>query len=62
MGGTTLVSDSTTTPAAATATLASRLTGTGTNVSVATSDWTASGILMSGGYAGSITIVIAPGA
>lgn len=62
VGGTTLVSDSTTTPAAATATLASRLTGTGTNVSVATSDWTASGILMSGGYAGSITIVIAPGA
>ncbi|MGB7655329.1 MAG: hypothetical protein WBL74_07595 [Novosphingobium sp.] len=61
VGGTTLVSDPSAVPAATTATLASRLTGTGTNVSVATSGWTASGVLVAGSYAGKITIVIAPG-
>ena len=61
VGGTTLVSDASAIPAATTATLASRLTGTGTNVSVATSGWTASGVLVAGSYAGKITIVIAPG-
>ena len=61
VGGTTLVSDASAVPAASTATLASRLTGTGTNVSVATSGWTASGVLVAGSYAGKITIVIAPG-
>jgi hypothetical protein len=62
VGGTTLVSDPSAVAAATTATLASRLTGTGTNVSVASSGWTASGILVSGSYTGKITIVIAPGA
>ena len=61
VGGTTLVSDPSAVPAATTAILASRLTGTGTNVSVATSGWTASGVLVTGSYAGKITIVIAPG-
>lgn len=61
VGGTTLVSDPSAVPAATTTTLASRLTGTGTNVSVATSGWTASGVLVAGSYAGKITIVIAPG-
>lgn len=61
VGGSTTVSDASALPAATTATLASRLTGTGTNVSVATSAWNASGILVSGSYAGKITIVIAPG-
>ena len=61
VGGTTLVSDASVIPAATTATLASRLTGTGTNVSVATSGWTAAGVLVAGSYAGKITIVIAPG-
>jgi hypothetical protein len=58
---TTVVSDPSAVAAATTATLASRLTGTGTNVSVASSGWTASGILVSGNYTGKITIVIAPG-
>lgn len=62
VGGTTLVSDPSAVAAATTATLASRLTGTGTNVSVATSAWNASGILVSGSYAGQIQVVIAPGA
>lgn len=61
VGGTTVVSDPSAVPAATTATLASRLTGTGTNVSVATSGWTASGVLVAGSYAGKITIVVAPG-
>lgn len=58
---TTVVSDPSAVAAATTATLASRLTGTGTNVSVASSGWTASGILVSGNYTGKITILIAPG-
>lgn len=62
VGGTTLVSDSTTNPASTAATLASRLNGSGTNVSVATSGWTATGVLVSGNYTGKITIVVSPGA
>lgn len=62
VGGTTLVSDLSSNPAASTATLASRLTGTGTNVEVRTSAWTASGVLVAGSYSGKITVVIAPGA
>ncbi len=61
VGGTTLVSDPSAVPAATTATLASRLTGTGTNVSVATSGWTAAGVLVAGSYTGKITILVAPG-
>lgn len=61
VGGTTLVSDPSAVPAATTTTLSSRLTGTGTNISVATSGWTASGVLVAGSYAGKITIVVAPG-
>ena len=62
VNGTTLVSDPSDNPAATTATLASRLNGTGTNVSVATSAWTASGVLVSGDYTGKITVLISPGA
>lgn len=61
VGGTTLVSDPSAVAAATTATLASRLTGTGTNVSVATSGWTAAGVLVAGSYTGKITILVAPG-
>ena len=61
VGGTTLVSDASSNPAATTATLPTRLTGTGTNISVATSGWSAAGVLVAGSYAGKITIVVAPG-
>lgn len=61
-GGPTTVSDVSTDTAATTATLASRLTGTGTNVEVRTSNWTANGTLVAGSYAGKITVVISPGA
>ena len=61
VGGTTLVSDPSAVPAATTATLASRLNGSGTNISVATSGWTATGVLVSGSYSGNIVIVVAPG-
>lgn len=62
VGGTTLVSDLSSNPAASTATLPTRLTGTGTNVEVRTSAWNASGVLVAGDYTGKITVVIAPGA
>ncbi len=48
--------------AATTTNLTSRLTGTGTNVKVRTSNWTADGVLVAGSYTGKITVVIAPGA
>lgn len=57
------VSDSSTVAAGTAATLSGRLNGTGTNVSVATSNWTASGVLVAAtDYTGKITVVIAPGA
>ncbi len=62
VGGTTLVSDLSSNPAASTASLPSRLTGTGTNVTVRTSGWNASGVLVAGDYTGKITVVVAPGA
>lgn len=63
VSGPQLVSDSSAVPAATTGTLAARLTGTGTNVTVATSGWNASGVLVaSPDYTGKITVVIAPGA
>ena len=60
VGGTTLVSDASTDGTATTATLASRLTGTGTNVSVRTSNWSATGVLVSGDYTGKITVLVSP--
>jgi hypothetical protein len=60
--GSTVVNDPSAVPAASTATLSGRLNGSGTNVAVATSGWTASGVLVSGDYTGKITIVISPGA
>ena len=59
--GTTAVHDPSNVPAASTATLTSRLNGSGTNVAVATSGWNASGVLVSGNYTGKITIVVSPG-
>lgn len=61
-GGPTTVSDVSTDLTASTATLGSRLNGTGTNVEVRTSNWSASGTLVAGSYAGKITVVISPGA
>lgn len=63
VGGTTQnVNDPSTDAVATTDTLTARLNGTGTNVRVRTSNWLASGTLVSGGYAGKITVEIAPGA
>lgn len=63
VGGTTQnVNDPSTDAVATTDTLSARLNGTGTNVRVRTSNWSATGTLVSGSYAGKITVVIAPGA
>lgn len=63
VGGTTEnVSDPSTDVDATTDTLSARLNGTGTNVRVRTSNWSASGTLVAGSYAGKITVVISPGA
>ena len=63
VGGTTQnVNDPSTDALATTDTLSARLNGTGTNVRVRTSNWSATGTLVSGSYAGKITVVIAPGA
>ena len=61
-GGTTTVSDSSTAPAGTGPTpLGGRLTGTGLNVHITANTFAATGILVSGSYAGSITVLIAPG-
>lgn len=63
VGGTDqLVSDLSTDATDTDATLTGRLRGTGTNVSVRTSNWSATGVLVAGSYTGKITVVIAPGA
>lgn len=62
VGSNSTVSDASANTAATTATLSSRLAGTGTNVEVRTSNWTADGVLVAGDYTGKITVVIAPGA
>lgn len=63
VGGTDqLVSDSSVDATDTDATLTARLNGTGTNVEVRTSNWAADGVLVSGSYAGKITVVVAPGA
>lgn len=59
--GSTVVHDPSSVPAATLATLGGRLNGSGTNVTVATSAWNATGVLVSGSYNGKITIVVAPG-
>lgn len=56
------VSDASIDTAATTGTLGTRLLGTGTNIQVRTSNWAATGVLVSGSYAGKITVVVAPGA
>lgn len=61
-GGPTTVSDASTDLTASEATLGSRLKGTGTNVEVRTSNWSANGTLVAGDYTGKITVVISPGA
>lgn len=63
VGGTTEnVNDPSTDAVATTDTLSARLSGTGTNVRVRTSNWSASGTLVAGSYTGKITVVISPGA
>jgi hypothetical protein len=61
-GGTTTVSDPTD-PGTGTGPtpLGGRLTGTGLNVHLTATAFAATGILVSGSYAGSITVLIAPG-
>lgn len=61
VGATTkTVNDSSKLVAATSASLGARLNGVGTNVSVRTSNWEASDILISGSYAGTITVAIQP--
>lgn len=61
--GTKTVSDSSTVAAGTTEALGGRLNGSGVNVSVATSEWAASGVLVAAtDYTGKITVVVAPGA
>lgn len=62
VSGEDIVSDASTDDNATEDTLAGRLNGTGTNVSVRTSNWDADGVLTAGQYAGQIVINIAPGA
>lgn len=57
-----VVSDSSTDANATSDTLTARLNGTGTNVSIRTSEWAATGVLTAGEYEGQIVINIAPGA
>lgn len=59
-GSTKAISDSSKVAAATSDSLGARLNGTGTNVSVRTSAWEATDILMAGSYAGAITIAIQP--
>lgn len=57
-----VVSDASTDNAATSDALRARLNGTGTNVSIRTSEWAATGVLTAGEYEGQIVINIAPGA
>lgn len=54
------VSDASTDELATTDQLTARLNGTGTNVRVRTSEWSADGTLVAGSYTGKITVVISP--
>jgi hypothetical protein len=62
VSGPQIVSNASTAPAATAASLGARLAATGTNVSIATSAWNATGILVAAtDYTGKITVVISPG-
>lgn len=62
VSGSQTVSDPSNVAASTDTALTGRLNGTGTNISIATSAWNASGVLVAGAYTGSIVVVVSPGA